>query len=273
MQIAPHEQRGDEPHLFLSAQYNLVNNPLVEYDPTHSYQTAVLVGSINTLDLTVGAMIQKNIEVSVNLPLNYSHPIFENNTFGLGDTRLQGKFQLYQAPRSTNGSTYAFALIPEIYLPSGNRSLFLSNGAFGYAIKGVFEGDFGKLRVAGNIGYRHTDGAQFLDINYTHLMPWAVGLLYPFGPRWGVNLEASGALAFPTGSFNNPADVYLGGRYQIQKDMDLHFGVSSGGFSSDDSGNIRGIIGVRYMPNLSGNSSAQQEQPLTNDPAVEKFLQ
>ncbi len=195
---------------YLSAHFNWVNDPLVEYDPTHTFRTRTLVDSISTLELGAGLYLNKRLSLFAYAPINTVNLEASGARFAFGDTRFLIKYRL------TNDDDFlAISVIPEIWMPTGDSSLFLSDGALGLGAKIAFEHDFGgHARAAFNVGYRYTQDGRYLDLNYGNRVPMALGVFIPFNRQWGGNLEASGALVLPGDRVNNPGEFYAGLRFQ-----------------------------------------------------------
>jgi OOP family OmpA-OmpF porin len=243
MQVAPNDPSWYGMRLFFSAQYNWVNDPLIQYNSDRTVRDTTLVDSIQTLDLTAGWFLDRRFSLNYSAPLNIVHMSSQANQFGLGDSRAFAKWRL-----TDDNAIVAVSIIPELWLPTGDATLFLSDGSMGYGGSLAFEHDFGPVRAAANIGYRYSPNAQFMDIDYSQRLPMALGLYAPLGPRWGINAEASGALVLPRNLFNNPGEGYLGARYQINRDCAILGGLGLGTVNTQAGNDIRVSAGIRFSP-------------------------
>ena len=243
LDASPTESIWSGPRLFFSAQYNVLDKPLVEYNADHTQRTAILYDTLNTLDLQAAIFPRRDLEIGVLMPLNIIKATGGAGEFGLGDSRLQAKFQV-TGPRDL----VAVSIIPELIMPSGNPSIFLSSSSFGAGARLAFEKDFGRIRASANIGYRNTPGAKFQDIDYSQQLPLSLGTYTNLGGGWGLNLEATSAISLPVSKFNNPGEFYLGTRYQISRGAVMTAGLSIGSLDTQGSGDIRGIVGVKFTP-------------------------
>ncbi len=243
LDASPTESIWTGPRLFFSAQYNVLDKPLVEYNFDHTQRTAILYDTLNTLDLQAAIFPRRDLQIGVMLPMHIVKPTGQAGQFALGDARLQGKFQI-TGPRDL----VAVSIIPELTMPSGNASMLLSSSSFGAGARLAFEKDFGRIRASANIGYRNSPGAKYLDIDYSQQLPLSLGTYTNLGGGWGLNLEASSSIALPLNRFNNPGEFYIGTRYQISRGAIMTAGLSIGSLNPEASGDIRGILGVKFTP-------------------------
>lgn len=244
LELNPRDRSWKGQRLFFSAQYGFVDDALVEYNSDRSQTVATLIDGIQTLDITGGVFLLKDLALNLSLPLNLVHVGDRAAQFGLGDARLQGKYKILGLEQSL----VAIALIPELRLPSGDRDLLLSNGGWGAGLLIAGERDFGPIRAAANIGYRYNGSARFRDIDYRHQIPVSLAGYLPLASgTWGVNAELAGAVSVPFDRYNNPGEFHIGGRYQIAKDASMTTGVGLGnlGVGSND---VRVVVGVKFSP-------------------------
>jgi outer membrane protein OmpA-like peptidoglycan-associated protein len=235
-----------ERKFYLSTHFNWVNDPLVEYDATHTVRTQTLVDSISTLELGGGLYLNKRLSLFAYLPVNSVNLITSGYRFGFGDARFLIKYRV-----TDDDAFIAVSVIPEIWMPTGDASLFLTDGSIGLGAKLAFEHEFGKggTRLALNVGYRYTPDGQYLDLNYSNRVPLALGLFVPFTRQWGGNLEVTGSLVLPGNSVNNPGEAYAGLRYQPFRDVAFLAGASLGAFNNASAGaDIRASGGLRFSP-------------------------
>ncbi len=232
------------------ASYNWVNDPFIEMNASRTQRLGTLVESINTLDLLAGVVIAPGASINLNIPVHLTHMSGASYESAMGDMRLFAKFRLTE-----QDSEVAFTLIPEVRLPTGSTSLFLSDGSVGPGITVAAERDFGTFRVSANIGYRYSSEASFRDLDYSQRLPVALGAYIPISDRWGANGEITGALTLPRNAYQNPGEFYAGARYLINRDTVLTGGASIGALSSERSNDFRAILSLRYSPSSSAPSA------------------
>jgi hypothetical protein len=83
-----------ERKFYLSAHFNWINDPLVEYDPTHTFRTRTLVDSISTLELGGGLYLNKRLSLFAYAPINSVTTLGFGPRFGFGDSRFLIKYRL-----------------------------------------------------------------------------------------------------------------------------------------------------------------------------------
>lgn len=243
LQVAPYDPTWTGSRLFFSANYNWIDDPLVEYSTDRTVRTATLVDGIQTLDLGVGWFLAQRFSINFASSMDLVHIPSQANQFALGDSQAFFKWRL------TGDNAYiAISVMPEIWLPTGDSNLFLSDGSVGYGATLAFEHDFGVFRAAANVGYRYSPNAQYGDIDYTQRMPMALGAFIPVSQHWGINAEAAGALILPVNSYNNPSELYAGARYQVTRECTLLGGASIGSVDSQAGNDFRVSLGIRFSP-------------------------
>jgi outer membrane protein OmpA-like peptidoglycan-associated protein len=243
MEVVPGDRNFDGHRLYLGLEYNFVNDPLIAYNPARTQRDLTLVDGISTLDLAVGYQPFRDLLFSIDAPFSMVHNETGDYTSGVGDMRIQLKYRL-----TGNDAPVSFALVPTVYAPTGDESLFLSNGSWGEGLSLVAERDFGIFRAAASAGYRHFTDAQFEDIDYRNQVPLSLSTLIPFSDQWGMNLEVAGALSAPLNHNNNPGEVYAGAHYQPARDVVLNAGFAVGSWGGGGSGDYRIVAGVKFSP-------------------------
>ncbi|MBI3541871.1 MAG: OmpA family protein [Deltaproteobacteria bacterium] len=228
--------------LQFGAMYNYVNRPLVEVTPDRKTRTADVISAINTVDITGGYYFNDRFFVGADMPINMVTMPGKAQQFSLADSRLLAKVRLTE-----DKAPVSFALIPELYIPTGDRSLYLSDGAFGGGIKAALEHEFGKMRVSGNLGFRHNEGSSLQDINYHNRLTGGLGSKIYLGPKWSLNVEVSGAMLLPQRTDQNMGEAYLGARYLLRQDMAVTLGGAVGAFNNVGSSDYRIVAGLQIF--------------------------
>jgi outer membrane protein OmpA-like peptidoglycan-associated protein len=231
----------------LGMNYNYVHDPLVELNEARTERVRTLINGIQTFNLLGGLDYNGLISFGIDAPLNVVHMPNTAAQFGVGDIRLFAKWYLI----SNRTSKFGLSLMPEVKLPTGNASLFLGDG--GTSVGAVFgaEYDFGKVALAGNIGYRHVfaGGAQFDIINFQNQVPMKLGLAIPVGLKWAINIEGTATLmTSPLDKFQLPAEAYLGARVKPTQDMSISLGAAIGSLNRIGSSDFRILAGLKFYP-------------------------
>lgn len=251
MDISAKSGMAKKGQLFMSAQYNFLNKPLVEMNDNRTEQVGTVINNLNTLDLGVGIAATDFLQLGVVLPLNIIQHNSQGNVFAAGDSKLQAKWRLLDGHERKN--LIGISLINELILPTGDKSLYLSQDSVGAGLKLAFERDFGPLKASANVGYRYSSNAVFYDIDYRHQVPLSLGIFAPIDNKWGLNFEGTTALSFS--KYNNPGELYAGARFQASKDANLFAGASIGALDSNAAGNFRVVVGLKFSP-------APKEEPV-----------
>ena len=241
LDVAPSDPSWNGSRLYFSAQYNWLQNPLVAVNPDRTQRVDTLVNNLNTVDLTLGLFASPSVAFGFDVPLNLINLPGQSGQFASGDMKVFTKVRLTDAH-----SMIAVSLIPEIFLPTGDPNLNLSDGGLGTALLIAFEHDFGGVLASANVGYRYSPNASFEDLAYTQRIPMALGLYIPTSRSFGFNLEGAGAITVPFNSSNNPGEFYAGFKAGFSQTASLNVGGSVGSLDSTGGNNARVIVGMKF---------------------------
>lgn len=236
----PWAEKSSVPKYFLSVDSHYADDPLVVINRTTNTRVSTVVDNVLTTEVAVGYFLNPNSSIYAQLPLHLSALPSRSKEFDLGDSRLAGKFMLGHGYSNT-----VFSLVPELTLPSGNATRFLSDDSIAPGILLVAENDLGGMRLTGNIGYRYASAARGTGINYRNRIPLGIGASIPVGKKVAVNAEATGSLNFPLAQQQNPSEFYLGLNYHPKKYLALIGGASVGALDSQGSLNYRAQLALR----------------------------
>lgn len=237
---APWDEHAWRPKYFGSADYHYVKDPLVVINTTTNTRVRSLVNSVHTLDLAGGYFFTPAASVYAQIPVVYSNVPGMDNALGLADSRVAGKFALNDVSQPLN-----FALMPELVIPTGSKTRYLSDDGIGAGLLLIAENDFGSFRMTGNVGFRYSPNATALGIDYRKRIPIGLGAAIPIARKWLLNLEGSGGLALPTAQKQNASEFYGGLSYSAKKYMTWLFGASLGAFDKAGSSDYRLQAGLR----------------------------
>lgn len=223
--------------------YNYLDSPFVQTDPSGNTRTATIVNGIQTMDLMTGIEWNGRFSLNLDLPLDQVDMPGSATMFAPGDLRLFPKLYLFD-----HSAPVQLALVPEIWFPTGNASLFTTNGG-GYGLLVAAEKDLGFLSIAANAGYRNFPNALYQTIDFRQMVPVALGLNIPVVRGFGVNLEGASELALPfNSSSSNPSDLYAGLNWKIAQGVTATGGGGLDTFNPAQSGNFRVQVGLRLAP-------------------------
>lgn len=247
--------------VFFSAFYDYVDAPLVELNAKRTERRSTLVESMNSLSLTFGYSVIANGQIGASTSMSMVRFPDGRDQFGLGDSRFFGKVRM-----NSDTAPVVFALMPEIYAPTGNRTLFLSNDSMGAGMRLIAEHDFGPVQVAGNAGYRYSPNAMYRDLDARQAVPLSLGMIVPVGPRWAINADATGEISMPLNSEFNPSAFYAGLRYRLPEDFMISMGAAAGSLNGYASADFRVIAGITLMPSESPAPIVQAPAPMPPAP-------
>jgi outer membrane protein OmpA-like peptidoglycan-associated protein len=224
------------------ATYNYLNRPLVELSNDRKQRVGNIVDGLNTLSLTGGYYFDDAFFAGAELPVNMVSMPGKAQSFAMGDSRLLGKVRLTPAY-----STVSVALIPELYLPTGDRSLYLSDGSIGGGLKVAVEREFGRVHTTANLGYRRSTGGIYRELNYKSRLSASLGGSIRLSHLWAVNVEGTGSMLLPRSEEQNPGEAYAGLRYQPRDGMTLSLGGAVGALNGVGSADYRIIAGLQFV--------------------------
>jgi len=255
---APWDEKSFAPKYFLSADYHYVKDPLVVINTTTNTRVATLVNSVHTTDFALGYFFNPKTSIYAQLPLHISSMPGTNSQFDLGDSRVSLKHALNDIGQGT-----VFTIMPELILPTGNAGRFLSDDGVGVGALLVADREFDGFRMAANLGFRYSSKASIAGIDYKKRVPIGLGAAIPVAKKWLLNLEANGALAFPTSQRQNASEFYLGTSYHPYKYLAAIFGGSLGAFDGAGSSKYRLQAAVRMY---FGEEKKQPPRPRYEEP-------
>ncbi|MFA6238250.1 MAG: OmpA family protein [Bacteriovorax sp.] len=230
--------------LIYSSYYNYVKSPLVVTTPDRRERIGTVVDGIGALHFGVGYQSSNRFLIGYSSFAANVHQTNKDPRWAMGDSRLIGKYRM-----SPNEENDAFALIPELELPTGKKDLYISNGGFGTGIKLAYEREFEFMRLSVNTGYMYNDQAKYLDLDYRHRLTFSAGVHVPFDDYWGMIGEATTSRTFK--KYQNPGEVYMGGRYQWNENLAMNAGTSVGNLGGAGSSEFRVLVGLKWVPQLS----------------------
>ncbi len=238
---APWDEKSYEPRLFFSADYHYVKEPLVTINTsTNTRVGPPLVSSVHTMDLSLGYFFRRETSVYMQAPVHLSRTPDTNRQFDLGDARVSVKHALTDV-----NADMVFSVMPELYLPTGNSNRFLSDDGLGAGLLFVADKEFSGFRMAANLGFKYSSKALINGIDYRKRVPIGLGFAIPLAKKWVMNLEGTGALAFPTSQRQNASEFYAGLAYHPYKYLTGLLGASLGAFDGAGSSKYRIQAAVR----------------------------
>ncbi|MGK5088612.1 OmpA family protein [Bdellovibrionota bacterium FG-2] len=223
--------------------YNFVRNPLVELSEENGTRVNTWVSGIQTFDAVGSLRVSDRVDFNFDVPVNWVAVPDQANKSALGDVKVFPKIHL-----SDSVSPVHFALVPGLWLPTGNKEYFVSDHSLGWGMLVSVQRDWGYFSTVGNFGFRRAADASFYNIDYRNRLPLSFGVSAPLTPTWSANAEVAGAVVVPLTKFQNPAEFSVGTNYRITKDFAMQGGVGFASLQGRDSTDYRMIVGLRFWP-------------------------
>jgi outer membrane protein OmpA-like peptidoglycan-associated protein len=224
----------------LQGNYNYVSKPLVETDRSRENRIYTLVQDLQTLDLLAQLDFNGDAAINLSMPMHMIRPMGSSSEFAPGDLRVFGKVYL-----NKNSRNMRFALIPEVFLPTGDAKLHLSDSSVGFGGLLAAEIDMSSIAIAANAGFRSASNAQFRDIDYRQRIPLSLGAFLPVAAKWSLTGEARRDIVIPFNKFENSSEIYGGARYEIERNMVASAGMGFGSLGGATSVDYRLLLGLK----------------------------
>jgi hypothetical protein len=239
----------------LGVQYNYADHPLVEYDRTTGQRVDVPVQSIQTT-LFSTTLKRNDYSITLQVPFHLANLASQGSELALGDTRIVGVVPI----KSLQNEDEGFSIVPEMDLPTGSKSLLLSNGGLGLGAKAAYERKFGTVMAAANLGVLFYTAGEYRDIDYTRQIPWSLATLVPVTDKVSVNAELFQFHNMSAGSSQNPGELLIGSRVQLSPTVLGNAAVSFGGTDFQKSNDYRIQFGVKVDLSPSNGSKSESSR-------------
>ncbi len=231
--------------VILSTYYNYVEDPFIKVNKERTERTGTIIEGINSFHIGAGYQASSRFLIGVSSSVAQVWLPDRRGDYSMGDTVLIGKYRM-----SADKNKTSFAIIPELELPTGDENLYLSNQGVGVGLKLAGEHNFGSLQLNGNLGLMFNNKAKYKNWDYRQRLLMALGVQYNFDEQWALSIEGTTTRTLPFNDYNNPGEVYLGGRYRHNDTVSFNTGVSIGNVNSVSSNEFRLLLGVKYIPRL-----------------------
>ena len=167
------------------AQYGL--RPLVLYDKGVNIGSAV--GNRGSMALGMSVSLFDRLAIRASMPViahwGSTAPLFTNDTVGVGDIQLGGRFAVFDTTRGRGGaarhSGFTLGLRGDLSVPSGSKDAWMGERFARGGIGLLSSVRLGPLQIAGDIGYI---GRSSLDTDADLLLGGE--LIANVGARWDV---------------------------------------------------------------------------------------
>ncbi len=177
---------------------------------------------------------RRNLQLKVEFPLLYVHPVGDGQQYGLGDTVVGIKWRFLEE----EASRPQLAFYPQVVLPTGSSKRGLGDGKPSYLIPLVGQKSWDKWTLYGNVGYTVQTAKETPNFWYA-----GVVLNRDINERLKLGLELFGNSKKEVDgqydiSFNAGGELKLSDRYII---------LFSAGRSLRDGPSFMAYLGVRVV--------------------------
>ena len=206
-----------------------------------------VIGSAWQVDL-LGAVYLGPLRLGLDLPLllGGTSAVFDGGATGLGDVAFDGKLTLLNPADRPLG----VAITTRIGLPTATVNVPLRNGGIAVEVAGVVDYSVGNaLRLVANVGARFAPPTTLGDLAIDDQLIARLGAGIPIGGRAGVSADLASRLAFSAPlSLGAPAEVMLGGWFDVTDVWTLRAGVGRGFSGAVGSPGARALVSLAFEP-------------------------
>ena len=260
--------------IYFYGDYSLVREPWIDLDDTGSNYLATLISKAQVVNLGIGYLYQDHLQFGFELPVESvtteKYPAVNSaldggSSTGLGDARLFAKWRFYQS------DSWAMALQPTLFLPTGMRTINgysatsastvqtgigSSWGSLGAGLQVNIEKKWNSVLAALNLGIDYhpnslLDGRgsvffvtpEYTKVDLSLLYIAQLGIFIPLSDAWSLNLESGGKFSGKHNEYTQAGESYAGLRYQWNKYISVHAGYGG-------SLGIKNGTGERYVAGI-----------------------
>lgn len=190
--------------------------------------------------LAVGGTYYVNKELAVGIDINASHSEVLGETYtNLADTILKARWNLYRENK------LSLALVPKLYLPTGQTEDFTTVNSLAGSLTGVGEYKYQSWHFLGSLGYFHGDNNKKFIVDYRNLVLLNAGVSYDVNNDWSVNAEAVKTFTTNRDYRQDEGDYYLTAKYKMNPSFGLYFGGGIAGLEEVDRNNYTFFTGIK----------------------------
>jgi outer membrane protein OmpA-like peptidoglycan-associated protein len=241
---------------FLYSTLTSSSKPWVIVNQEGNKNSEILIDQITSLDMGLGFLISDSVQFSFNTSVSH---IAVASKFGSDKDTHSGDSRIQFKKRFAEGSAYAWALAPEIYLPSGAGYIGniygggLSNSSVGYGAKLIGEGFSSGGKFTFNLGFTYFANAEikgagpdsYPRIDGRQRIFLGVGWLIALSRTLGWDNELSGNFVGGKNDFTPNGEFSTGLRYETQSGVSWHFGGGSGALKGYGGNDPRVYLGFK----------------------------
>ncbi len=238
---------------------SFVEEPLTVKTSDNSEQSAVAINDFLSVHFGLGFYLTERLWVGAT-----SSYVFADNNHSFGST-VNGKDWSFTKEEDSSGledvsieASYAIikknrwglTLIPELFIPTGDKDKFIGDGGIGYGLTLAYEKRFDAWQLAMNLGYRYSPEGNLDDglaLDYRNRINTSLGAIFRlYKKHIFLNVEARKIWTLPFNSDQNPNEGYLGLRGRLTRSLAVFGGASIGNFDSADGNSWRYSGGFKW---------------------------
>lgn len=231
--------------------------PLVVYDSRSGERVTSLVGHQLVLHPGASLVWKQQLRLGVSMPvalLQSGHDVvlggasYAAPSTALGDLRLSADGRLY----GVHGAAFRAAFGAALYLPTGSRAHYTSDGTVRVEPRVTFAGDLGAFAYSARVGLHYRPLGETIA-------GAVVGTEFTFGAATGVRLLKRRLLVGPEvyGSTSaNPSDAFaraatpleaLGGAHYTLGNLRLGAAIGTGLARGVGAPDLRGVLSIEWV--------------------------
>jgi outer membrane protein OmpA-like peptidoglycan-associated protein len=250
---------GILPHLTPRAGLflNFANDPLVVFLREDGDLILKPVTVQSALDVSASIGLWKWAELSLSVPvalvqqgdadLSLIARAGSAQSGALGDIRLQVKGRILGDPLQTDA--FKLSVLGNVQLPTGDGENFFSSPGVPFFVGLAASKPVQKFSFGGNVGFSSHPAVTIGDVTLSQDIRFGAGVSYEVIEQVVALGEVEGAASLDPGSKGHvPAELRLGGRVQLGKDLWLPVGAGVGLNKGVGAPDFRVLAGVLYTP-------------------------
>lgn len=222
----------------LSAGVGYTNSPFYLSDDGVSEVHKEIINYQSILALGGTYYVNKELAVGIDLNASHSEVLGETHT-NLADTILKARWNLYRE------NNLSFALVPKLYLPTGQTEDFTTVNSLAGSLLAVTEYKFQSWHFLGSLGYFHGDNNEVGIVDYRNLVLLNAGVSYDVNKDWTVNAEGIKTFTTNRDYRQDEGDYYLTAKYKMNPLFGLYFGGGIAGLDEIDRNNYTIFTGIK----------------------------
>ncbi len=239
------------------ASYNYVKSPLIELDG--SDRTDSIINYMHTMNIGGAYRFSDIFQLGISSFVTYEdvEGIDEDEhekVYVMGDTTVDFKYKFYEKNR------LSIAFTPKLYLATGDKKYFTSNGGTGYFLGFAIDKAFDLFQIALNFGHKSNPDAKYDVIDYRQQFHFSAGAIVPLMGKLDLTAEFFRDTPYDSNNEQIPSEANLGLRYANALDSALFGGVGTGSLEESNSSDLRVYFGYKYFPSPKRSEKIEREQ-------------